>query len=694
VSEYQKTSPEEISESVRNNAPAELLAERRWLLWKEVSQPGKPKPRRVPFYVDGAQRGGRLDVAEDLDRLATFDAAVKAFHAGNYTGLGFAVTGEGIAAFDLDDCLDLDSVLLTDSKKGELAMKLEMRGAYIEVSPSGRGLRIFGRSSIVKAYSKDGLEYWGRGRYLTVTGRVWANPRGWTSIEDERALLGPSEAAVDLPTTDEDDEGGAWLTTKDRKRLQAAMAAVDAEAYETWVQFGLALKPYGRAGFELWDQWAQGSKKYPGLEESKRKWDEDFDARSEIGIGSIIYAAKEAGWDEEVPSEVEEHLTGVVFDEEGSDYDLKITAPEFILDGFMPRGFSLVAGTHGAGKTTNLLPLMACVAHLAPECWGFRPELRRKVVWITEAVEQSFNALKVVLRQDGADRAEAKLWFRIAPANRAHPEQWAKALAKTRARLTYDYHGHVVEPVFVFDTAAANLALENENDNSEVSNAVATLRQALPGANLIVVGHVSKAAGSEENLAFRGASAWEADAEATYALFYSAPLDQRILAPKKVRFPLLYDEIHFSTVTATNPFDYPWGTTVSAKAVAGVPEKGSVAERRAAVAQAREQSTEDFNQEQARMAVEERRETILDLVRRSLDPAAHPDGVSPYSKTTLARAMSGGFGKNAQAVAALVDNGELIEVAGRLPTGRRSTMLFLSGVDISVVRLADGFEVI
>ena len=54
-------------------------------------------------------------------------------------------------------------------------------------------------------------------------------------------------------------------------------------------------------------------------------------------------------------------------------------------------------------------------------------------------------------------------------------------------------------PWVVFDTASAVIELGNENDNSEVSAAVATLKQQLfaPSAlPLLIIGHVAKASAS------------------------------------------------------------------------------------------------------------------------------------------------------------------------------------------------------
>jgi primase-polymerase (primpol)-like protein len=80
-------------------------------------------------------------------------------------GLGFAL-GDGVACIDLDHCL-IDGVL------ADWAVPIvdACRGTYIEVSPSGEGLHIFGFAEVGKGRRKPGVEVYDRDRYMTVTKR-------------------------------------------------------------------------------------------------------------------------------------------------------------------------------------------------------------------------------------------------------------------------------------------------------------------------------------------------------------------------------------------------------------------------------------------------------------------------------------------------------------------------------------------
>jgi len=85
-------------------------------------------------------------------------------------GLGFVLNGDGIICIDLDHCFDgkpnAEAQVLIDS----------LPNTYIEVSPSGNGLHIWGYAALSKGrrFDRNGLsvEVYPNGRYLTVTGNA------------------------------------------------------------------------------------------------------------------------------------------------------------------------------------------------------------------------------------------------------------------------------------------------------------------------------------------------------------------------------------------------------------------------------------------------------------------------------------------------------------------------------------------
>lgn len=94
---------------------------------------------------------------------STYDEAI-ASDVG--AGLGFVLNGDGIVCLDLDHCFDGDT-LTADAA----ALVAKCRGTYIERSPSGDGLHIWGRARLPYRGRKIGaVEVYGDARYITITG--------------------------------------------------------------------------------------------------------------------------------------------------------------------------------------------------------------------------------------------------------------------------------------------------------------------------------------------------------------------------------------------------------------------------------------------------------------------------------------------------------------------------------------------
>lgn len=88
-------------------------------------------------------------------------------------GSGFVLAGDGIVCIDLDDCLDDEG-----APAGWVAPILAAcPGTWIEVSPSGRGLHVWGlaafRGGRRRPYRGHHVEVYGSGRYIAVTGEAF-----------------------------------------------------------------------------------------------------------------------------------------------------------------------------------------------------------------------------------------------------------------------------------------------------------------------------------------------------------------------------------------------------------------------------------------------------------------------------------------------------------------------------------------
>ena len=707
--------------------PEQIKSSSRFLLWKLVKVPGKPKPRKIPYYSDGAARGGTkdnpipLDTPEDLGRLTSLEEALRGLETHGADGVGLAlVSGEGVGAFDLDDCLTPDGDLDPRHPGFRIVEEAEKKGAYIEISPSLGGLRILGPSSIEEAYSKGGLEYWSKGRFVTLTGSLWANPKGWTDLEEWRKPL-KSRNEESPPPPSEDTE--TLITRREIEELRSALKSFSSDERDIWVRMGHALKNLGSRGFELWDEWSQKSDSYDEAD-ARAKW-ETF-RPTQTSYKAVFAEAQRNGWENpraggksryegmDDPDSDEEEVRSLL-SEEMDLGDMVLTPTEFVIDGFMPTGVSLIAGAWGAGKSTNLIPVFAGVAHITPRGYDNHlwPTLRRKVLWVTEAPDQARDTLYSLAssKYDGGDMqditarkagerphsdpapwAEFREWFRVVPARRTSPKKMAKQIQQAVADLSYALpNGFRVQPVVVLDTVSATLDLENESDNSEVGAAMSTLKENLRGVPLVLVGHTPKAvADQSEGLTFRGAGAWEADSVATYFLTFSDEI--RMLALKKCRFAPTFTAITFGSEGGRESIDTPWGEPQNKTYVHGVPLTSTVEQVQADRRTLREEERAAQRSERNQEADEARAEVVMELVN---EHAVDDQPVALSVLMSMMRLRPGGLGNKTdqkRAVDLLIERGLVQSVP--LPSdlrdrlgskGRAPKLLIPGGVDPEVM---------
>lgn len=149
--------------------PAALKFRPQWLVWRLEGRNGRAT--KIPYTVDGHHAK-----SNDPRTWCRFNVAVKALQESNdFDGIGFAFAeGDGLVGIDLDKCI---------SDEGELeAWAAEVIDhflpTYIEISPSGRGIRIFAIGQphrCGKGTQEKRIELYDytSPRYLTVTGRHW-----------------------------------------------------------------------------------------------------------------------------------------------------------------------------------------------------------------------------------------------------------------------------------------------------------------------------------------------------------------------------------------------------------------------------------------------------------------------------------------------------------------------------------------
>ncbi len=265
----------------------------RWLVWKEVcSLEGIKKPRKIPYYVSGTERGKgvTLDSHEDVSRLASFDEAIAAISTGEYAGLGFALGPDGTGKFwqgiDVDDL----------PARAELKDVADDLPGYTEFSPSGKGMHAigYGRAFKTLGANKTGIEAYCGGRFFTVTAdRSGRHPP--TCIADfVEQQLQPlhsirKDTAPQLPESQVVDQ----VSPKTVTELRSALFAIRSDDRELWIRMGLALKKLGEQGRGLWLDWSQTSPKFDPADAS-RTW-EGFEP-SATGYKAVFAEAQRQGW--------------------------------------------------------------------------------------------------------------------------------------------------------------------------------------------------------------------------------------------------------------------------------------------------------------------------------------------------------------------------------------------------------------
>lgn len=175
--------------------PTELQRHDKWVVWK-----GK----KIPYDPTRPNSKAKIN---DPHSWGSFNQVTAAYGESGWLGVGFVLTGNGIAGVDIDKCV-------ADGKLKAEALQLleEMGAAYIEYSPSGNGLRAFGLvnrsiTGVRGQFKGLSVELYTKGRYLTVTGHTIKN-------EPFRVLMGFEELAKKIrhrPT--EETEGNSSVSS-------------------------------------------------------------------------------------------------------------------------------------------------------------------------------------------------------------------------------------------------------------------------------------------------------------------------------------------------------------------------------------------------------------------------------------------------------------------------------------------------
>ena len=239
------------------NIPIELRSVPRWVMWSFV-QVGDGDNRR--WAKMPLQTSGRSASSTNPATWTDFISAEQAYNTHKFDGVGFVFSeDDNLVGVDLDDCYDAQQGRFINAAMQHIATQID---GYMEISPSGTGVKIFTRSNPFAAHADHsiGFEAYSKGRFFTVTGHHLSGqvPQGaqdLTGLIPERTLRHTGDSFGDYVAPLED-----WDITKVETEI---LARLDPNmGYSDWLKVGAILHHQFQGDVEAceaWDRWsAQG----------------------------------------------------------------------------------------------------------------------------------------------------------------------------------------------------------------------------------------------------------------------------------------------------------------------------------------------------------------------------------------------------------------------------------------------------
>jgi P4 family phage/plasmid primase-like protien len=280
------------------NIPMELKQIPRWVLWNhtEVGTENNKRWSKLPVQITG-QSASSTNPSTWSDFLAVQAAYEK--NPNQFSGVGFVFCEEdNLIGVDLDDCYDIDLNSFNNVALQQIATSIN---GYMEVSPSGTGVKIFTRGNLKSAHVDHsiGFEAYPHGRYFTITGHhltgsIPTNEQDLSGVIPDRTvhITGDDFADYKPPIQDYD---LARVETEILSQLDPNCG------YQDWLNIGCALHHQFQGDIEaceLWDRWSYADGAAPsyqatGTNSCFEKWKTFRRSSLEMfTLRSLIYKVK------------------------------------------------------------------------------------------------------------------------------------------------------------------------------------------------------------------------------------------------------------------------------------------------------------------------------------------------------------------------------------------------------------------
>jgi len=292
--------------------PDGLKERSQWLLWDSSSD----TPRRPHWKGDFGVSW------TDPNDWHTFEEAVEAAHSTDSWGIGYVFSDLGPFTF-----LDLDGCLNSRGGPKDWVPSLEpfLEETYLEVSASGTGLHVILNDFEEPVWWSDthfsddeheGVEVYEQ-KFCAFTGSP-IEPSGLTVgdvdatdwlIEAYKSINGEDPTDRHGGAFDDASEGGRASREEflEEDDIRDALDAIDPDvSYPVWRDIGFALKDFfasSHTALSVFTDWSRrGTKWDADAEEQAERIVKDATAGGGRTIGTVIYHAREAGWELPTPS--------------------------------------------------------------------------------------------------------------------------------------------------------------------------------------------------------------------------------------------------------------------------------------------------------------------------------------------------------------------------------------------------------
>lgn len=186
-----------------SRVPADLAELEQWVTWRRITR--ADRETKLLCQASGPRAGKSAD-STDPQTWTSFEVAVAAAESPKFAGIGFVFSdADPYTGIDLDRCLDDSGAL----KAWARPIVERLADSYMEISPSGRGVKIWIRARIPGASGKKiehlrrdapgvaealgdpdadgGIEMYDHARFFTITGNVYKDAP--SQIEEHQDAL-------------------------------------------------------------------------------------------------------------------------------------------------------------------------------------------------------------------------------------------------------------------------------------------------------------------------------------------------------------------------------------------------------------------------------------------------------------------------------------------------------------------------